>query len=624
MRCDKCARGYSGIFPNCVPCHKCFALWDVIIKDLSNRTNKLLDRANAMKVTGVIGPYQKTINSVQEKLEEVQTIISQNPAAQPLKNIDNLFEEAERLKSEVLEKVTEVEEKLAEISLNGSDKLAALQADADGVSKALKELGEQLEYMKISNVRGAMDSINKYFQMSLEAEEKVNASAVNLDSILEHSAATRREVEDLIDEKDTVFKQIQDEQSRILDELAGEIQNLDLSSVSEKTCGTPIGASCEDSQCGGLGCKTEDGKRKCGGEGCDGLVTVANNAWKRAMDFDSEILSAMTEVEELSKLVAESKLKAEEAKQNAQSVLNKANATREKVYKSNEDLRNLIKEIKDFLMQDGADLDSIEAVANEVLKMEMPTTPEQLHALTEDIRERVQSLSGVETILQQSAGDIARAESLLEEAKESSKSASDIKATADMVKEALEEAGKAQIAAEKAIKQADDDIKGTNNLLTSIESEAAASEETLNNATQRIANLEKSLGELLKMSAANSATLNSIEKSSEDAKANADGIKKVLDDELSNKYKKVEDLIAKKAEDSSEAKRKAEQLQNEAKALLSKANKKLNLLKDLEKSYEDNQRILEEKAKTLVALEEQVRTLLQTISQKAAVYSTCL
>lgn len=624
MRCDKCARGYSGIFPNCVPCHKCFALWDVIIKDLSNRTNKLLDRANAMKVTGVIGPYQKTINSVQEKLEEVQTIISQNPAAQPLKNIDSLFEEAERLKSEVLEKVTEVEEKLAEISLNGSDKLAALQADADGVSKALKELGEQLEYMKISNVRGAMDSINKYFQMSLEAEEKVNASAVNLDSILEHSAATRREVEDLIDEKDTVFKQIQDEQSRILDELAGEIQNLDLSSVSEKTCGTPIGASCEDSQCGGLGCKTEDGKRKCGGEGCDGLVTVANNAWKRAMDFDSEILSAMTEVEELSKLVAESKLKAEEAKQNAQSVLNKANATREKVYKSNEDLRNLIKEIKDFLMQDGADLDSIEAVANEVLKMEMPTTPEQLQALTEDIRERVQSLSGVETILQQSAGDIARAESLLEEAKESSKSASDIKATADMVKEALEEAGKAQIAAEKAIKQADDDIKGTNNLLTSIESEAAASEETLNNATQRIANLEKSLGELLKMSAANSATLNSIEKSSEDAKANADGIKKVLDDELSNKYKKVEDLIAKKAEDSSEAKRKAEQLQNEAKALLSKANKKLNLLKDLEKSYEDNQRILEEKAKTLVALEEQVRTLLQTISQKAAVYSTCL
>lgn len=49
-----------------------------------------------------------------------------------------------------------------------------------------------------------------------------------------------------------------------------------------------------------------------------------------------------------------------------------------------------------------------------------------------------------------------------------SQSASDVKATADMVKEALEEAGKAQSAAEKAIKQADDDIKGTNDLLTSV------------------------------------------------------------------------------------------------------------------------------------------------------------
>lgn len=56
-------------------------------------------------------------------------------------------------------------------------------------------------------------------------------------------------------------------------------------------------------------------------------------------------------------------------------------------------------------------------MANEVLNMEMPSTPQQLQALTEDIRERIESLSDVEVILQQSAGDIARAEMLLEEAK---------------------------------------------------------------------------------------------------------------------------------------------------------------------------------------------------------------
>lgn len=67
--------------------------------------------------------------------------------------------------------------------------------------------------------------------------------------------------------------------------------------------------------------------------------------------------------------------------------------------------------------EDGADLESIEAVANEVLQMQVPTTPAQLQNLTEEIRERVSSLSDVEDILNQSAADIMRAEALLEQAR---------------------------------------------------------------------------------------------------------------------------------------------------------------------------------------------------------------
>lgn len=52
-----------------------------------------------------------------------------------------------------------------------------------------------------------------------------------------------------------------------------------------------------------------------------------------------------------------------------------------------------------------------------------------------------------------------------------------------------------------------------------------------------------------------------------------------LDGELDEKYKKVENLIAKKTEESADARRKAEMLQNEAKTLLAQANSKLQLLK---------------------------------------------
>ncbi|KAK2535550.1 Lamb1 [Columba livia] len=626
-RCDKCSRGYSGFFPDCVPCHQCFALWDVIVSELANRTQQFLDRANALKVTGVTGPYQQTLSTLEEKLSEIKTIIAQNPAAEPLKNIGNLFEEAEKLTADVTVKIANIEENLSALAVksNSTDTdLSALETDAKSLDRVVKELAEQLEFIKISDVRGALDSITKYFQMSLDAEERVNASTVYPDSAVELSAQTRQEVEDLISEREAHFKAKQEEQSRLLDELAGKLQSLDLSEVAEKTCGTPQGASCAESECGGLNCRTDDGKKKCGGPGCDGLVTVAHNAWQKAMDFDRDILSALAEVEQLSRMVSEAKQRADEAKQNAQEVLLKTNATKEQVDRSNEDLRALIKQIRDFLMQDSADLDSIEAVANEVLNMEMPSTPQQLQALTEDIRERVESLSDVEVILQQSAGDIARAEMLLEEAKKASKGATDVKVTADMVKAALEEAEKAQNAAEKAIKQADEDIKGTQDLLTSIESENAASEETLNNATLRLSELERSVEDLKQKAATNSENVDSIEETIATAKQNAEEVKKVLNSELNDKYKTVEDLIAKKTEESADARRKASMLQDEAKALLAQANSKLQLLKDLENTYENNQKVLEDKAKQLVELEETVRSLLQTISQKVAVYSTCL
>ena len=57
-----------------------------------------------------------------------------------------------------------------------------------------------------------MDSITKYFQMSLEAEEHVNASTTNANGTVEQSALTRERVEDLMLEQESQFREKQEEQ----------------------------------------------------------------------------------------------------------------------------------------------------------------------------------------------------------------------------------------------------------------------------------------------------------------------------------------------------------------------------------------------------------------------------
>lgn len=80
---------------------------------------------------------------------------------------------------------------------------------------------------------GALDSITKYFQISLEAEKRVNASTTDPNNTVEQSEITRESVEHLMMEQETQFREKQAEQARLLDELAGKLQSLDLSAAAE-------------------------------------------------------------------------------------------------------------------------------------------------------------------------------------------------------------------------------------------------------------------------------------------------------------------------------------------------------------------------------------------------------
>lgn len=71
-------------------------------------------------------------------------------------------------------------------------------------------------------------------QESEAAEARVNASVSDPESLVEQSVSLRNNTEVMMNETKEAFLRKQDEHTKALDNLAGQLETLDLSDLSEK------------------------------------------------------------------------------------------------------------------------------------------------------------------------------------------------------------------------------------------------------------------------------------------------------------------------------------------------------------------------------------------------------
>uniref|UniRef100_A0A8C6WPG4 Laminin, beta 2 (laminin S) n=1 Tax=Neogobius melanostomus TaxID=47308 RepID=A0A8C6WPG4_9GOBI len=605
VRCDQCARGFSGLFPNCLPCHQCFGDWDRIVQDLAVRTKALVARAHELQTTGLTGPYERAFKDLEEKLSHAMSIVhSRNKTSAAVTVLMGLIEELRMQIADTTDTLNHLEAELTivqDTNTEASKDLSDVEREARELNLTSQTLHRQLDVLKNSNFLGAYDSIRGSYDGSRNAERRANESTVTKPSVVSESADTRRRTERLISSK------------------KDEFNRKNAANKGAMSVRGPGDAPCGEAPCGGAGCRDDEGRRFCGGLNCNGAVAMADNALERSQHAERDLHKAMGE--QSCRTVAEAKARAEEAKGKAQAALDKATATKSKVQRSNDELRDLIKQIRDFLTQDGAEPGSIEAVANRVLELSIPASTLQIGQLADEIKQRVRSLSNVDAILEQTQHDVRKAERLLLDAKRARHGAEGVKTTAEAVKQALADAQTAQTSVEKAINTARADIRATEDRLT--QSQTAGGERDLSDATGRLAALGREIDALKTQRAKNSMAAARAEETATMARDKANEAKQILEGQLMDKYHEVQQRVDTKAKAVLDAKGRAEGLREEAKALLQDAQAKLQKLAELEKSYEENQRRLEGKARQLDGLEDKMKVILHDINRQIQIYNTC-
>uniref|UniRef100_A0A8C1KQY7 Laminin, beta 1b n=1 Tax=Cyprinus carpio TaxID=7962 RepID=A0A8C1KQY7_CYPCA len=506
-RCDSCGHGYVGIFPDCEACHLCFREWDVNVGELTNHTHN----KNGPKRSESAFKTRVSVNTV--LFHTVHFLLFRFISS-------DLSETASLLRKSMNRSVTDLDRVSADHQ-QAVENIKSLTEEAQNLQEISSDKQQHVLNIKHSDPRGAADSIREYYKESGEAEFRVNKAVSGPESTVKESAQIRKAAEAKLDSTEKEFNLKHQLHLQRLDKIGSELDSTDLSRLSHQVtsycgttdvCGGASGLGC--GTCGGLGCVSEDGTSQCGGEGCETIVTRSQNALNEVKNSDQEVLHALREVDKLNKMVSDARGRADEAKLNAQDVLLRANQSKARVEQTNEELRDLIQQIRDFLTNE-TDLKRIEEVADEVMKLSLPVSRGALKNVTTEIHQHLARLTQVDDILIQTAESAHTAERLLQQA------------------------------------QAE------------------------------------------------------------------------IDSLVQPKYELASGLIDQKAAGVVDARQKAEKLRQEAKDLLIDATSKLQRLRELERSFVENQHILVEKAQELDGLESEVRDVLQELSQKITIYSTC-
>uniref|UniRef100_U3K696 Laminin subunit beta 4 n=1 Tax=Ficedula albicollis TaxID=59894 RepID=U3K696_FICAL len=342
--CDQCGRGFEKDFPSCPQCHLCFDQWDTEIAALAQTVQGLMRFAAKLEDKGGRMPScDMRFKAFEDAISETERILRH-----PVLSLE-------------------------------MDPLHSLPFEFPDLNKSIEDIGEEADLVfgllqhKIHLHRSfqylkAISNIRKHSEVSLLAEQKTRGTT----PIVRHSEDTRNEALTMLDHQ--VLNA-----SIVLQQLR-KIKSPGIQNLNEKVgiCGVPGDQPCATAACGGALCRDSHGLRQCGGPDCTGALPLSSEAFRKAEEtavllnnLTTQLQKPENQFEGIRKMAEDSKLKGSRFNGQLEMTMNKIKV-------DGEITKEYIQKAKDFLIDESAPPEDIEKVANYVLQINLPLTPQEL------------------------------------------------------------------------------------------------------------------------------------------------------------------------------------------------------------------------------------------------------
>ncbi|KAM9785727.1 laminin subunit beta-1 [Neosynchiropus ocellatus] len=631
--CDQCARGYTGVFPHCVQCHACFQLWDDAVCQIKRDLEHIQYTTQKILESGVTpGVGDGRLKDLEKKLRQVQDLISRQDSDRLYQligqSVDDLRAEIAltdgRLMGVARELNATAEEEEALRSI-----LAGLEREMMALNATLAYKKQQMDDYLSSGFTDQYEKVKKHYRESVAAEERCNAS---VSGPVQQSEETRSLTEDLLDaNRDKILRTIA-AHNKSLEELQQKAHDLEkkVHHLSDKVCGGRGNASsdgsCDAGQCGGAGCRDDEGRPVCGGDGCNGTATASTTALNYANNATDGLNAANEELQGIARKLRDIATLTRDVKNQAMNTLEKAQKKNENFENSNRKLKEFIKKIKDFLTEEGADPESIEKVALKVMSIKLPVNKTTVDQMIMQIKDGLTNITDIEGIVNQTAEHISKAKQLLEAAKDAKVRAEGVMDLANSTKQALDVSEKAIEKAKAALKEAQNNLNSTRNATLEVDERLTQLEDKQMEVMMRLTNLSLGVEGLRNRSQQNKEMAVEARAQAENATREASSLDQRLKD-AEERYRELQNKVDSLGGESGglgSAKNKANEMKKEAEDLLNKANKGLEQLKKLERKFRSNEQRLEKQRSELDQLKHNATAVRDDIREQVQLYSSCV